>query len=362
MAKLKIGFIGCGGIANAKHFPGMAQQKEYVDMVAFCDLIPERAEKAAKEYGTPDAKVYTDYHDLLADPTIDAVHVLTPNVAHCEITVAALEAGKHVLCEKPMAINYEEAKKMLDASKRTGKLLTIGYQSRFRADSMYLKKECEEGALGDIYFAKANAVRRRAVPTWGVFLNEYEQGGGPLIDIGTHALDLTLWMMDNYKPKYAVGTTYHKLNNDTETGNAWGDWDPEKFTVEDSAFGFVVMENGATIMLQSSWALNTLDVEEAKTVLCGTKAGADMHGDGLHINMIKHGRQAVEEPNLKSGGVAFFEGDDADKPEVLEEKCFTDAVQGKGELVVTAEQAITVTRILEAIYESAKTGKPVYFD
>ena len=97
MAKLKIGFIGCGGIANGKHFPGMAQQKEYVDMVAFCDLIPERAEKAAKEYGTPDAKVYTDYHELLADPTIDAVHVLTPNVAHCEITVAALEAGKHVL-------------------------------------------------------------------------------------------------------------------------------------------------------------------------------------------------------------------------------------------------------------------------
>lgn len=103
MAKLKIGFIGCGGIANQKHLPGMAQQTEFVDLVAFCDLIPERAEKAAKEYGTPDAKVYTDYHDLLADPTIDAVHVLTPNVAHCEITVAALEAGKHVLCEKPMA-------------------------------------------------------------------------------------------------------------------------------------------------------------------------------------------------------------------------------------------------------------------
>ncbi|HIT00070.1 MAG TPA: Gfo/Idh/MocA family oxidoreductase [Candidatus Faecaligallichristensenella faecipullorum] len=360
MAKLKGGIVGCGGIANGKHLPAI-KAVGAVELVAFCDIIEERAVKAAKEYGVEGAQVFTDYKDLLK-LDLDVVYVCTPNRAHSFITVDALESGKHVLCEKPMAINYEEAKKMLDASKRTGKLLTIGYQSRFRADSMYLKKECEEGALGDIYFAKANAVRRRAVPTWGVFLNEYEQGGGPLIDIGTHALDLTLWMMDNYKPKYAVGTTYHKLNNDTETGNAWGDWDPEKFTVEDSAFGFVVMENGATIMLQSSWALNTLDVEEAKTVLCGTKAGADMHGDGLHINMIKHGRQAVEEPNLKSGGVAFFEGDDADKPEVLEEKCFTDAVQGKGELVVTAEQAITVTRILEAIYESAKTGKPVYFD
>ncbi len=360
MAQLKGGIVGCGGIANGKHLPAI-KAVGAVELVAFCDIIEERAVKAAKEYGVEGAQVFTDYKDLLK-LDLDVVYVCTPNRAHSFITVDALESGKHVLCEKPMAINYEEAKKMLDASKRTGKLLSIGYQSRFRADSMYLKKECEAGALGEIYFAKANAVRRRAVPTWGVFLNEYEQGGGPLIDIGTHALDLTLWMMDNYKPKYAVGTTYHKLNKDTETGNAWGDWDPEQFTVEDSAFGFVVMENGATIMLQSAWALNTLDVEEAKTVLCGTKAGADMHGDGLHINMVKHGRQAVEEPNLNAGGVAFFEGDGADKPEVLEEKCFTDAVLGKGELVVTADQAITVTRILEAIYESAKTGKPVYFD
>ena len=124
MANVRVGFIGCGGIANGKHFPGMAQQ-EGVDMCAFCDLILERAEKAAKEYGTPDAKVYTDYHELLADPTIDAVHVLTPNVAHCEITVAALEAGKHVLCEKPMAATPADAKKMLEARDRTGKMLTI---------------------------------------------------------------------------------------------------------------------------------------------------------------------------------------------------------------------------------------------
>ena len=361
MARLKIGIIGCGGIANGKHLPAL-KAIDRADIVAFCDLIPERAEKAAKEYGVPGAKVYTDYKELLKDESIDVCYVLTPNRSHADISIDALHAGKHVMCEKPMAKSAADARRMVEAAKETGKKLTIGYQHRHKAASQYVKGCIDRGDLGEIYYAKAYAIRRRGTPNWGVFLNEYEQGGGPLIDIGTHALDLTLWMMDNYKPKYAVGTTYHKLNNDTETGNAWGDWDPEKFTVEDSAFGFVVMENGATIMLQSSWALNTLDVEEAKTVLCGTKAGADMHGDGLHINMIKHGRQAVEEPNLKSGGVAFFEGDDADKPEVLEEKCFTDAVQGKGELVVTAEQAITVTRILEAIYESAKTGKPVYFD
>lgn len=128
-----------------------------------------------------------------------------------------------------------------------------------------MKKVAEAGELGDMYLAKPHAVRRRAVPTWGVFLNEEEQGGGPLIDIGTHALDMTLWIMDNYKPKYAVGTTYKKLNDQTDTANAFGDWDPKEFTVEDSAFGFVVMENGATIILETSWALNTLDVGEVRT-------------------------------------------------------------------------------------------------
>ena len=188
MAKLKIGFIGCGGIANQKHLPGMAQQTEFVDLVAFCDLIPERAEKAAKEYGTPDAKVYTDYHDLLADPTIDAVHVLTPNVAHCEITVAALEAGKHVLCEKPMAATPADAQKMLDARDRTGKMLTIGYQYRHFPVNQVAKSVVDDGWLGDIYYAEATYLRRRGVPTWGVFTDKSKQGGGPLIDIGTHAV------------------------------------------------------------------------------------------------------------------------------------------------------------------------------
>jgi len=201
MDKVRIGIIGCGGIANGKHMPSLKKVPQ-AEMVAFCDLIVEKAEKAAKEYGVPGAKVYTDYHELLADKSIDVVHVLTPNRAHSFITVDALEAGKHVMCEKPMAINSAEAQKMLDAAKRTGKKLTIGYQNRQRPDSLYLKKEAMDGTFGDIYYAKATAIRRRAVPTWGVFLNEYEQGGGPLIDIGTHALDLTLWTMNNYKHKY----------------------------------------------------------------------------------------------------------------------------------------------------------------
>ncbi len=359
MDKVRIGIIGCGGIANNKHMPALHRLPD-VELVAFCDIIVERAEKAAKEYGIEGAKVYEDYKELLKDETIDVVHVLTPNREHSFITVDALEAGKHVMCEKPMAINTEEAQKMLDAAKRTGKKLTIGYQNRYRPDSWYLKRACDNGDLGEIYYAKAHAIRRRAVPTWGVFLNEAEQGGGPLIDIGTHALDLTLWTMNNYEPKMVVGSVYKKLGDQRESGNAWGDWDPEEFTVEDSAFGYIVMKDGATIVLESSWALNSLDVDEAKTSLCGTKAGADMKG-GLRINKVQYGKQVVENVNLEAGGVAFFDGGAAN-PEDIEARMWIDAVKNDTDVVVKPEQAIVVTKILEAIYQSAREGKPVFFD
>lgn len=357
---VKIGIIGCGGIANGKHMPSLKKIKN-VQMVAFCDIIEERAVKAAEEYGVEGAKVYTDYKELLKDKDIEVVHVCTPNRSHAFISIDAMEAGKHVMCEKPMAKTYKEAKEMLDTSERTGMKLTIGYQSRWRADSLYLKKMCEDGELGEIYYGKAIALRRRAVPTWGVFLNEYEQGGGPLIDIGTHALDLTLWMMDNYKPKMVVGTTFEKLKNQKDCGNAWGDWDPKKFTVEDAAFGFIVMENGATIMLESSWALNIRNPKEAITMICGTEGGADMF-DGLNINFIKNGRQCILKPDLTAGGVAFYDGDGDEDPSVLEARAWLDAVVNDHEPRTKACQALVVTQILEAIYESAKTGKPVYFD
>ena len=357
---IKVGIIGCGGIANAKHMPALKKVAD-CEMVAFCDIIPERAEKAAKEFGVAGAKAYTDYKELLRDPEIEVVHVCTPNRSHSFITVDALEAGKHVMCEKPMAINAEEAKKMIDAKNRTGKKLSIGYQSRFRPDSRYLKAEAEEGTFGDIYFAKATAIRRRAVPTWGVFLNEHEQGGGPLIDIGTHALDLTLWTMNNYRPKYCVGTTYHKLNKDTNQGNAWGSWDPDKFTVEDSAFGFVVMENGATIILESAWALNTLDVREAVTSISGTKAGADMN-DGLRINGVKRNVLYTDKPSFSAGGAAFFDGNAGESAAEMEERLWIEAVRENKDPVTLPEQAYVVTQIREAIYPSAKTGNIVFFD
>ena len=176
--RLKVGIIGCGGIANGKHMPSI-KAVNMSDMVAFCDLIEERAVKAAKEYGVPGAKVYTDYKELLADPEIDVVHVCTPNRSHAEISIDALHAGKHVMCEKPMAKCAADARLMVKAAQETGKKLTIGYQHRHKASAQYLKSIIGRGDLGDMYYAEALAVRRRGTPNWGVFLNEYEQGGGP---------------------------------------------------------------------------------------------------------------------------------------------------------------------------------------
>jgi predicted dehydrogenase len=356
--KLRAGIIGCGGIANGKHMPNLKKTNK-ADMVAFCDIVIERAEKAAAEYGASGAKVYKDYKKMLKDEKLDMVYVLTPNKSHAPITIAALEAGNHVMCEKPMAKTAKEARAMVDAAKRTGKVLTVGYQTRFFSSSQNIKAAVERGDLGEVYFAKAHALRRRAVPTWGVFLNEEEQGGGPLIDIGTHALDLTLWLMDNYKPKSVMGTAYKKLNGNGVCGNAFGPWDPKEFTVEDSAFGFITMENGATIILESSWAINMIDTFEAQATLCGTKAGVDMR-DGVRYNGDDLGALYEKKPVLKAGSVAFFQGSGGD-PGANEQMVFINAIEKGTPLVVTAEQACVVTEILEAIYKSAATGKLVTF-
>lgn len=355
---IKVGIIGCGGIANGKHMPSLKKLHQ-VQMTAFCDIVRDRAEKAAADFGIEGAAVHTDYKELLKDPSIEVVHICTPNSSHAEITIAALEAGKHVMCEKPMAKTEEEAKRMQEAAERTGKKLSIGYQNRFRADSQFLKQAVDSGELGEIYFAKAHAIRRRAVPTWGVFLDEEAQGGGPLIDIGTHALDLALWMMNNYKPKAVLGRTYHKLSQRENAANAWGPWDPKKFTVEDSAFGMITMENGASIVLESSWALNSLEVDEAKVTLCGTEGGADMK-DGLRINGESNGRLFVKKVDMEAGGVDFYDGNTESAAD-LEARLWIEAVLNDTEPLVKPVEAYVVSQILEAIYESSRTGKAVYF-
>jgi len=362
--KLLIGIIGCGGIAKQKHLPSLSKLSDLCELVAFCDIVEERAVNAASQFGTPDAKVYTDYKQLLNDDNIDVVHVLTPNVSHSPITVDALTAGKHVMCEKPMAHTSADAQKMMDAAKKSGKKFTIAYQNRFRNEVQALNKACRAGVLGDIYFAKAHAIRRKAVPTWGVFPDKSKQGGGPLIDIGTHALDITLWMMNNYKPKSVTGSVFYKMADKYE-GNLFGPWDPKTFEVEDSAFGFIKMENGATIYLEASWALNVLDSREAATTLCGTDTGAEIRSgmsyakSELIFNSAKFGN-LMQESLSPGGNIAYFEGG-TNEPGYLEARQWLEAILNDTEPLVKPEQAFTVTQILEAVYLSHESGKMIMF-
>jgi predicted dehydrogenase len=362
--KIKIGIIGCGGIANQKHMPALQKLADDCEMVAFCDIIESRAVKAAQEYGVEGARVYTDYRDLLKEQEIDVVHVLTPNVSHSPITVAAFEAGKHVMCEKPMAHSTEAAQKMMDAWRKSGKKFTIGYQNRFRNEVQTLYHSCRNGELGDVYFAKAHAIRRRAVPTWGVFQDKEKQGGGPLIDIGTHALDMTLWMMDNYEVDSVTGSVFYKMGDQVD-GNLFGPWDPSTFEVEDSAFGFIKMKNGATIFLEASWVLNVVESREASTTLCGTKAGAEIRSgmsyakNELIYNRVLHGTP-TEERNSAMGAVAYFEGSQAAEG-IVEARQWINALKNDTEPLVKPEQAFVVTQILEAIYQSHAQGKEIKF-
>ena len=367
MSKLKIGIIGCGGIANQKHFPALKNNADLNEIVAFCDVIDERAVKAAQEFGVPGAKVYTDYKELLKNPDVEIVHICTPNVSHSFIAIDAFAAKKHVYCEKPMSHRTEEAEKMVAAWKQSGMQFTVGYQNRFRQEVQNLHRACKNGELGDIYYGKAHAVRRRGVPTWGVFMDKEQQGGGPLIDIGTHALDITLWCMGNYDIDSVTGSVFYKLGNlpQATEGNLFGSWDTNTFEVEDSAVGFVKMKNGATINLEASWALNILESREASTTLCGTKAGAEIRsGMSYSKNELIYNRgrnsQLMEEILSPVGGVAYFGGGGGEEG-TIDCRQWLEAVKNGTPALVKPEEALAVTKVLDAIYKSAAENKEVKF-
>ena len=229
-----------------------------------------------------------------------------------------------------------------------------------------MKSYVDTGALGDIYYAEAPAWRRRGIPTWGVFTNKAEQGGGPLIDMATHALDLTLWMMNNYEVASVTGCTFDKIGpvaTVDEMGNDFGNWDPAKYELEDSAFGFVRMKNGALINIRCSWAMNIIPVE-GMVRLCGTKGGIDAN-NGVVANHVVANRKV--DTKIATRGFPMFRPNTIDRnpmvmPQDAEAKIWVDALYGEGELFVTPEQALTVTKVLDAIYESARTGKTIYFD
>ena len=354
MSKIRAGIVGCGGIANGKHLPSIKATGE-VDLVAFCDIVRDRAEAACKTYGIEGAKVYEDYKELLKDDTIEAVYVCTPNRSHSFISIDALNAGKHVMCEKPMAKTYAEAVQMVEAAKRNNKILTIGYQNRRSAASLYIKQAAEAGDLGEIYYAKAHAVRRRAVPTWGVFLNEEEQGGGPLIDLGVHVIDLCRYLMGGPQPVSVYGATFNKLGDRRHIKDARGYSSTvvskdDIFDVEDMATALIRFDNGAVLSVEASFSLN-IEKDVGNIELFGTKAGCKLDPE---LTIFTDMNDYLANVKLAQSTALSFDG-------LFDNEInhFVECIETGKPCRNPAQDGVTLMKILDGIYESARTGHEV---
>lgn len=345
--KIKIGLIGAGGIAQTAHMPGYETAKDLCEMVAVADPNPEALAAVKEKFGI--TRLYADYRDMLKDGGLDAVSVTTPNALHKQPTIDALMAGCHVLCEKPLAMNAEEGKEMCRTARDQGKLLQVGLQSRFSAPALFLKEFIDNGSMGDIMYARAKALRRRGVPHWGVFIDKEKQGGGPLIDIGVHILDLTLFMMGYPKPVVATGKTWDTLAKNKSNRNFWGEFDRSKFTVEDLAVGMIRFDNGAVVTLESSFMAN-VEGDPFESQLMGTEAGATIrlwHEKPLDIYKQINGQYFDMAPqNLPK--VNSMHHDSV--------KSFVQAIAEGKPAAVPGEQALILNAVFDALYKSSETG------
>jgi len=350
MEKVKIAMIGAGNIANA-HLASYAKV-ENAEIYAACDINEERLNETCDKYGI--TRRYTDLDAMLAElPELDAADVCVWNVNHASCSIKALNAGLHVLCEKPMAYNAQEAEQMLEAAKKNNKLLMIGFVLRFSDDAKIAMDFIEKDYLGDIYYAKAQYVRRHGNPG-GWFANKALSGGGPVIDLGVHVIDLTRYLMGGPKPVSVYAATSERLGNRAFLKNSVG-WRPKDSTdedvctVEDFGTALIRYDNGAVTLLETSYDINGQDIGCKQ--LFGTKGGMDL-SKGVKIYGTYNDYIAdieVNTNNLKDSSDMF----------VNEMAHFVDCVQNGTPCRATAEDGIIVMKILDAIYESARTGHEV---
>ncbi|WP_202081605.1 Gfo/Idh/MocA family protein [Caldalkalibacillus salinus] len=343
MKKLRMGIIGAGGIAQQRHIPAYHALQDQVSLIAVCDVNKETAEHVSRTYNIE--KVFTRYEDLLDE--VDAVTICTPNKFHADITIAALKAGVHVLCEKPMAMNTEECEAMVTAANESDAILSIGYHYRFMQDSRAAQTLIRHNEIGTPFVARAQALRKRKVPGWGVFTNKSLQGGGSLIDYGCHYLDLSLWLLGQPQPVEVLGQAYNHLSKMPGQVNQWGSFDHETFDVDDHVTAYITFDNGASLTFETSWAANIeKDVESLS--ISGQKGGVDLFP--LHLNQAKHGMlinsQADWLPGEEDPGKALVHN-------------FIQSCLGNETPVVKPEEALQVTRIIDAIYKSSHSGRSV---
>lgn len=347
--KLKVGVIGVGGISRS-HLPGWAAS-EHAELAAGCDVDKEVL--AAWGKANEVDKLYWDPKDLFSDPEIDIVDVCTPNNYHAPLSIGALNAGKHVICEKPLAPTPELVKKMIAARDRSGKLLMCAQSSRFSGASQAMKAEIDTGVLGEVYHARCWVLRRSGVPVRPGFIMKKHSGGGPCIDLGVHVLDLTLWLMGNPKPVAVSGVARAELAHQegafSDMGRGAG-LIPEVFDVEDFAAAFVRFENGATLIMEASWMLHQAESSERQIWLYGTKGGAHMPGCTFFRSDART-RQHYNDTLQNT--------QDRMRAHALECVEFARAVAEGLPSPVPAEQSLQVMAILDGVYRSQEKGKEV---
>ena len=348
--KVKVGIIGTGSISN---FHLQAYQKlDNVEVVAVCDLNKERVENYAKKYKIKN--VFIDYHEMFKMKDLDAVSVTTWNSGHASISMAALEAGKNVLCEKPLAMNAQEAEKMVETAKKTGKLLMVGFVRRFGENTRLLKKSVENEELGTIYYAKTGVIRRWGNPG-GWFADKKCSGGGPVIDLGVHVIDLVRYLTGKPNPISVMASTFNRLGMKSEMKGItkYCSADHSDYNdVEDAATALIKFNNGLTLFFETSWVLHTSKKEEIYLNLYGDKAGAQMEPEIEYYEEKNHYFTDVK-PVIDPAASSF----EHNFNEEIEH--FLDCVQNNRECLNPAEDGLVLMKILDAIYESAKTGHEV---
>ncbi|MGI6538249.1 MAG: Gfo/Idh/MocA family protein [Caldicoprobacterales bacterium] len=349
MKKIKVGIIGTGNISHTHTAGYMALDN--VELYAACDINEQRVKDYARKYGYK--HVFTDYNEMLKLEELDAVSVCTWNSVHAPASIAALKAGKHVLCEKPMAMNTEEALAMEKAAKEAGKLLMIGFVRRFGNDARILKDFIDSGMMGDIYYAKASYLRRNGCPG-GWFGDKSRSGGGPLIDLGVHVIDLVRYMMGKPKPVSVTGATFNKLGDrrnikSTKEYRASDDSE-EIFDVEDLALGMIKFDNGSVLTVETSFSLN-IEKNVADIELFGTRSGAKLSPELKFYSEIND--YLVDVTPAHDTALSFtglFENEIAH---------FIDCIANGTECISPAEDGVEIMKILDAVYESARTGREV---
>lgn len=354
MEKVKVGVIGAGSISEM-HFESYKNNSD-VDIYAICDLNEQRAQEKAEIYGAE--KYYSNYQDLLDNPEVDAVSICTWNNSHAEISIAALNSGKHVLVEKPLCKTVEEARAIEKAAKENeGKVIQVGFVRRFGTNTKVLKSFIESGDLGGIYYAKASCLRVLGNPG-GWFSDKERSGGGPLIDLGVHIIDLCWYLMGKPKVKSVSGNTYNKLGNRANVTNKSfykaADYDPEKNTVEDLANAMIRFENGASLVVDTSYALHAKE-ESINVNIFGDKGGAEIE-PALQIFTEKNNTMLNATPQIDTLTFDFVKGFQD------EINHFVSCVNGETETISPVEDGVEIMKILAGVYESSEKGAEVHFD